>query len=317
MKALCVTALVLTTAAHASVIECKFPNGQSLLTSDQSCPAGTTFKRPIVQDKRSSKAPAHVNDDELLSSMLPSRSPRNPDTPQPAKVPAYVNDDKFISSIPPSQNQDKENAPQATGINMTTLAIIFIVLAALAGLMKSDKSSKIKLKNEKAKTKKYEPEYKKYEPEYKASPKKYGTARFKIKNKTLLTPREQECFKRLTQSLYPDFLIFPQVAFSQIIDTEGGSRNDNEGLRMTMSQKVADFVICKPDLTMIAIIELDDRSHIGKEEKDKQRDSIVRQIGLMPLRIPRTPAQNTLDEYARVLRKMHPKEVKPATAPAA
>ncbi|PTU69229.1 DUF2726 domain-containing protein [Chromobacterium haemolyticum] len=310
MKALCVIALVLTTAAHASVIECKFPNGQSLLTSDQSCPAGTTFKRPIVQDKRSPQTPAYVNDDELLSSMLPSRSPRNPDTPQPTKVPAYVNDDKFISSIPPSQNQGKENAPQATGINMTTLAIIFIVLAALAALMKSNKGSKIKLKNEEAKAKKYE-------PEYEANTRKFGSARFKIKNKTLLTQREQECFKRLTQSLHPDFLVFPQVAFSQIIDTEGGSKFDNEGLRRTMSQKVADFVVCKPDLTMIAIIELDDKSHIGKEEKDKQRDSIVRQIGLMPLRIPRTPAQNTLDEYARVLRKMHPKEVKPATAPAA
>lgn len=120
--------------------------------------------------------------------------------------------------------------------------------------------------------------------------------------------REQECFNRLTKSLAPDFLVFPQVAFSQIIDTEGGSKFDNEGLRRTMSQKVADFVICKTDLTMIAIIELDDRSHIGKEEKDKQRDSIIRQIGLMPLRIPRTPPQRTLDEYANVLRKMHPKE---------
>lgn len=77
-----------------------------------------------------------------------------------------------------------------------------------------------------------------------------------------------------------------------------------------MSQKVADFVICKPDLTMIAIIELDDRSHIGKEEKDRQRDSIVRQIGLMPLRIPRTPPQRTLDEYASVLKRMHSREEK-------
>lgn len=309
MKVLCVIALALTTAAHASVIECKFPNGQSLLTSDQSCPAGTTFKRPIVEDKRPPKAPAYVNDEELLSSIPPALNPGKPNTPKLKIAPAYGNDNEPIDSTNTTRNPDKPNTPQAMGINMTTLVIIFIVLVALAALMKSNKGSKIKLKNEEAKAKKYE-------PEYEANTRKFGSARFKIKNKTLLTQREQECFKRLTQSLHPDFLVFPQVAFSQIIDTEGGSKFDNEGLRRTMSQKVADFVVCKPDLTMIAIIELDDRSHIGKEEKDKQRDSIVRQIGLMPLRIPRTPAQNTLDEYARVLRRMHPKEVKPATAPA-
>lgn len=184
---------------------------------------------------------------------------------------------------------------------MTTIAIILIVLIVVAAFMKSSKSSELKLKKEEAGAKKNE-------PEYKASSNKFGNARFKLKGKTLLTQREQECFNRLTKSLSPDFLVFPQVAFSQIIDTEGGSKFDNEGLRRTMSQKVADFVICKTDLTMIAIIELDDRSHIGKEEKDRQRDSIVRQIGLMPLRIPRTPPQRTLDEYASVLKRMHPRE---------
>ncbi|WP_158274307.1 DUF2726 domain-containing protein [Chromobacterium sp. Panama] len=175
---------------------------------------------------------------------------------------------------------------------MTTIVIIFILMAIAAIAMSGAKKSKAPKRSFNDVT----------------SPRKFGSARFKIKGKTLLTQREQECFNRLTKSLSPDFLVFPQVAFSQIIDTEGGSKFDNEGLRRTMSQKVADFVICKTDLTMIAIIELDDRSHIGKEDKDRQRDSIIRQIGLMPLRIPRTPPQRTLDEYANVLRKMHPKE---------
>ncbi|WP_227108376.1 DUF2726 domain-containing protein [Chromobacterium rhizoryzae] len=175
---------------------------------------------------------------------------------------------------------------------MTTIVIIFILMAIAAIAMSGAKKSKAPKRSFNDVT----------------IPRKFGSARFKIKGKTLLTQREQECFNRLTKSLSPDFLVFPQVAFSQIIDTEGGSKFDNEGLRRTMSQKVADFVICKTDLTMIAIIELDDRSHIGKEDKDRQRDSIIRQIGLMPLRIPRTPPQRTLDEYANVLRKMHPKE---------
>ncbi|MCP1290343.1 DUF2726 domain-containing protein [Chromobacterium sp. S0633] len=175
---------------------------------------------------------------------------------------------------------------------MTTIVIIFILMAIVAIAMSGAKKSKAPKRSFNDVT----------------SLRQFGSARFKIKGKTLLTQREQECFNRLAKSLSPDFLVFPQVAFSQIIDTEGGSKFDNEGLRRTMSQKVADFVICKTDLTMIAIIELDDRSHIGKEDKDRQRDSIIRQIGLMPLRIPRTPPQRTLDEYANVLRKMHPKE---------
>lgn len=182
---------------------------------------------------------------------------------------------------------------------MTTIVIIFIVMAIVAGAMSGAKKSKAPKRSFKVEARNEAP-----------SPGKFGSARFKLKGKTLLTQREQECFNRLTKSLSPDFLVFPQVAFSQIIDTEGGSKFDNEGLRRTMSQKVADFVICKTDLTMIAVIELDDRSHIGKEEKDKQRDSIIRQIGLMPLRIPKTPPQRTLDEYACVLKRMHPREEK-------
>lgn len=77
-----------------------------------------------------------------------------------------------------------------------------------------------------------------------------------------------------------------------------------------MNQKVADFLICKNDLTMVAIIELDDSSHDGKEERDRQRDKIVREIGLMPLRIPCTPPQELIDRYADILAKMHGLEVK-------
>ncbi|PRP71057.1 hypothetical protein BUE93_08875 [Chromobacterium amazonense] len=140
------------------------------------------------------------------------------------------------------------------------------------------------------------------EPEKKIE---FGNARFVLKRKTILTEREIECYQRLVKSLSPNFLVFPQVAFSQILDAKGGSYKQNMWLHRTMSQKVADFLICKADLTMVAIIELDDSSHAGKEEKDRQRDSVVRQIGLLPLRLPRTPKQELLDRYAEILQKLH------------
>ncbi|MCD4502308.1 DUF2726 domain-containing protein [Chromobacterium vaccinii] len=100
------------------------------------------------------------------------------------------------------------------------------------------------------------------------------------------------------------------MAFSQILAVKGGTQNQNQWLFRTMNQKVADFLICKNDLTMVAIIELDDSSHDGKEERDRQRDKIVREIGLMPLRIPCTPPQELIDRYADILAKMHGLEVK-------
>ncbi|AAQ60107.1 DUF2726 domain-containing protein [Chromobacterium violaceum] len=177
---------------------------------------------------------------------------------------------------------------------MVSFFIISIILAGVAGLV-------LKPGKQKAQKATKEPESQEIE-----KTNSYGAARFVLKRPTILTPREIECYRRLTVSLCPNFLVFPQVAFSQILDTKGGSRWQREWLRRTMSQKVADYLICKNDLTMIAVIELDDSSHLGKEEQDKMRDAVIRQIGLMPLRIPETPPQELLDRYASILSKMYP-----------
>lgn len=150
-----------------------------------------------------------------------------------------------------------------------------------------------------------------------ASKADYGEAKFYLKRKTILTAREIECYQRLAKSLSPNFLVFPQVAYSQILEARGGTSSQNKWLFRTMCQKVADFLVCKSDLTMIAIIELDDSSHYGKEDQDKRRDAIVRQIGLMPLRIPRTPDQALFDRYADVLNRMHPPAAEAQTTRAA
>lgn len=99
--------------------------------------------------------------------------------------------------------------------------------------------------------------------------------------KTLMTDVEQEMFRRLVKAL-PDYYVFTQVAFSQFLYTDGGSRNEKFGTMATMKQKVADFVVCGPRFDMVAVIELDDSSH--DRQKDAKRDAVLREAGLKPVR---------------------------------
>ncbi|WP_199104498.1 DUF2726 domain-containing protein [Aquitalea sp. ASV11] len=133
----------------------------------------------------------------------------------------------------------------------------------------------------------------------------YGNARFCLKNKTLLSEREQGCYWRLVEHLSPDFIVLAQVGFSQILSTKGGTGEQNYALYGTMRQKVADFVVCRQDLSIVAVIELDDSSHRGKEEQDKKRDAAVRQAGLLSFRLPNTPGNEPVKNLADVLRRMY------------
>ncbi|PTU65956.1 hypothetical protein DB032_13975 [Chromobacterium sp. Panama] len=141
---------------------------------------------------------------------------------------------------------------------------------------------------------------------------------YTLKRKTLLTKHEEECFHKLRRSLAPDFLVFPQVALSQVIDATGGSYGENQSARGKIKQKVADFVICKIDMSMIAVIELDDRSHDKKKEEDQARDNIIQEAGLMAIRLKPNPNQTIIDNLARALKQAHPRPEpeKAATVPA-
>lgn len=49
--------------------------------------------------------------------------------------------------------------------------------------------------------------------------------------------------------------------------------------RNLFNRKVADFVVLDKSLNIVAIVELDDSSHIGKEDKDADRDALVAEAG--------------------------------------
>jgi len=53
-------------------------------------------------------------------------------------------------------------------------------------------------------------------------------------------------------------------------------------IRLTFSQKIADFVLLDHQLNIVCIIELDDRTH--RRERDQKRDAMLREAGYKTLR---------------------------------
>lgn len=101
--------------------------------------------------------------------------------------------------------------------------------------------------------------------------------------KPLLTDNEKEFFGRLIEAL-PDFHVFPQVAMGAIL-MPAVPRSDKSNyyrIRGTFSQKMVDFVVCDKAMSIVALIELDDRTHAT--EKDGKRDAMTSQAGYATLR---------------------------------
>ena len=121
----------------------------------------------------------------------------------------------------------------------------------------------------------------------------YGVRPTPHKNKTqflhkeLLTKFEQKMFLRLNEA-FPQHHILAQVAFSALITSQ------QYKLRAKFNRKVTDFVILDMQMQVIAIIELDDPSHIGKEKEDAMRDKMLTQAGYKVSRYTEIPSIRTL-----------------------
>lgn len=100
--------------------------------------------------------------------------------------------------------------------------------------------------------------------------------------KALLTKNEQPMYFRLLGA-FPDAVVLAQVSFSALITAR------TKAVRNRFDRKVADFVLCTRAFEVIAVIELDDSSHKGKEAADRARDSLLTEAGYRVLRYTRTP----------------------------
>lgn len=110
-----------------------------------------------------------------------------------------------------------------------------------------------------------------------------------IHAKAILTRREQQFFAVLQQAM-PRAYIFPQVSFSAILTTKGFYT------RSQFNRKIADFVLCDHNLNILAIIELDDSSHKGREQQDAARDAMLNEAGYPVFRYAQIPVAGQLQK---------------------
>jgi hypothetical protein len=110
-----------------------------------------------------------------------------------------------------------------------------------------------------------------------------------------LTMREQFLYHRLSV-MYPEHIILAQVALSQIIDVSPGTSN-RQAIRGKFKQLVADFVLCRSDFSIVAVIELDDPSHaqLHRRDADARKTKAVESAGLTFVRISAGPIPSETD----------------------
>lgn len=111
-----------------------------------------------------------------------------------------------------------------------------------------------------------------------------GSLKGKFKAKVMLTANELEFLGRL-ETAVPEYRFCPQVAMGALLDP-AVSRKDGKAffqLRGMFAQKIVDFVAQdRRDGKIVAIIELDDRTHDG--DKDAKRDSMLASAGYRIIR---------------------------------
>lgn len=145
----------------------------------------------------------------------------------------------------------------------TAFAIVIIVFVAIAIIKNSKKTNTYEYDNE---------------SEQSQSP---------IKPSYLLTNHEKTMFGEIRQAV-PECLIFVQVALGAILWTK------SYATRNKFNRLIADFVITDQNFNILAVIELDDKSHDNKQERDAQRDAMLREAGYKVLRYRYMPDKQKL-----------------------
>lgn len=119
--------------------------------------------------------------------------------------------------------------------------------------------------------------------------------------KRLLTEAEKKLFLRMKTAL-PDHFILCQVALRALVDAKTG---ENVQVWINKIQnKYVDFVICNPNFSVAAVIELDDRTHdtTERQRKDEEKDTALNAAGIRVIRWRARDLPSTFD-IARCFQK--------------
>jgi len=119
----------------------------------------------------------------------------------------------------------------------------------------------------------------------------------KPSKKLLFTKHEYRMYFLLKAAL-ADYVICPQVSFCALITAK------SYAARNLFNRKYADFVICNPKLHVIAIIELDDSSHDGQEERDASRDRLLTDAGYYVIRYRGIPEASKISQDIQAIEQL-------------
>ena len=101
------------------------------------------------------------------------------------------------------------------------------------------------------------------------------------RRRKLMTDNEEEFFGRLVVAL-PDHYVFTQIAMSALLETASSDSKKAHGDRLRIAQQRVDYVVCTKSCEIVAVVELDDRTH--SQAKDQLRDSRLEQAGIRTVR---------------------------------
>ena len=89
-----------------------------------------------------------------------------------------------------------------------------------------------------------------------------------------LSQPEQVLYFRLTKAL-PEHIILAQVQLSQLLGVKKG--NNHQSWLNRINRMSADFVVCSKDSTVVAVIELDDATHLQSKRQaaDAKKDKAL------------------------------------------
>lgn len=100
---------------------------------------------------------------------------------------------------------------------------------------------------------------------------------------TLLSAPEQQLYRRLIQAL-PEYVVLAQVQLLQLVRFRRGRWN--AAIANRISQLSVDFLIVRPDTSIVAAIELDDASHARERRQaaDARKAHALKSSGIPLLR---------------------------------
>lgn len=105
---------------------------------------------------------------------------------------------------------------------------------------------------------------------------------FRVVKRALLTENEKEFLERL-EDAFPGHRIMVQVCMGALMaPAVRGGGADYLSIRGRFAQKIVDYVVLDGSLEVVALVELDDKTH--RVDKDAERDAMTASAGYVTLR---------------------------------